>query len=1386
MTMMSRTTLWSVTALVLAATASPAGEIRGRVLVDGRPRTGLSILVVPFESGLDRARREARGEGEPKPLAEGLTLEDGTFRVTLDPSVAPADEPVRIVVSGEKAVPRRLERLVDPAGEDLGDVRLGPATSLAGRVQDPRGGPVVGATVRLWASRGGQLGDDLASVEAVPQTATTGPDGTFRFDTAADAGNLLRVEAPGLATVERTVARAGALARPVTLALGHVLRGTVTLPDGRTPAGDAVVRYEGRTSTRWHEARPDGSFLIEGVPASEGGRVVAEAGERGRAEVPVAAGAREPVRVTLAPTAFLSGRVVDADTGRPIPGVRLVAKARDGGEFLARSGRDGRYSVPGLPPRPYRLEVDDERFVPWSSEVDVSPGESESRDVPLVRGAALSGRVVDERGTPIEGATIQVFRGGGRSAIRDFVRRMQVRSETVRTARDGSFKATRLEPGGGQRLDVRHEDYEDRSMGGIDLSPGATTSGISVVLRTGLALEGLVKDEEDRPLGGVEVELQQSRTFRGRRGGMSVTMLGPGSRPRKETGTDGRFAFRGLAAGDYTLIARRPGYARVTLDPVKLAEDGNLEPLELILAPGATISGFLRDGSGAGAPGWHVSARAAGEGGGPAFGPGGLRTEEPSGPDGAFLIEGLAEGEVYDLQVMGPKGLGPRLADVTAPADDVEITVEGGGRIHGRVVDAESGGPVSDFEVSYRPDARAGVRFFFAGGRGGRGPYQPQSFHAEDGAFVLEDVSPGRWTVEVSAEGFQPGSASGVVVEEGRSTEGIDIALSKGGTITGQVVESRSGQPILDATVRAELSGGTERRGMPRVLGRGENEAVTDADGRYEVTGLAPGTWTVTASHPEWSEATVSVELEDAPAIANLRLGLGATITGVVLAAGRPVAGAEVALGAAGEAGFRGFAGGESSLTGEDGRFRFERLSPGRYTLTALLRSQSSPPVEAAVSADGTQEVTLTLSEGAVIHGTIAGLPETQLGRVSVSAMGPDRYFASTRSGADGTFELTGVPEGSITLRASAGDFVTSTRTASTTVAIEAGQLDAYAEIVFEAGYRVEVRVSRSGQGVPDAFVNAFPEAGPGRGASGRTDEMGTCVLEGLQDGRYTVLASVQNGPPVRDTVELSGDTTVDLEIPAGRIFGTVVDAGTGQPLGDVGVRLEETGNSRFRFANMASSDSSGRFALEDVEPRTYQVTFQKPAYETETRQVNAAEEREVRVEMRRGEGLGLVARDGVFGTPLRGLMVRVVDRGGIAVFSGMVPLDSEGRGEVPSVKPGSYELRLSSSGYAPLVRPGVMVPSSALAFALTPGGTLEIRVGPDTLALPQPEARLYRPDGRVYLPSIFSTDGAIPLGSPVRRMEHVAPGHYVLAVEGGARQEVEVGEGAVSVVALP
>ena len=64
----------------------------------------------------------------------------------------------------------------------------------------------------------------------------------------------------------------------------------------------------------------------------------------------------------------------------------------------------------------------------------------------------------------------------------------------------------------------------------------------------------------------------------------------------------------------------------------------------------------MKDRAGNGVPGYRLSARPSTGAPGP-MGPffGGPMTEEPTGPDGSFLIEGLNAGETYELQLLGDR-----------------------------------------------------------------------------------------------------------------------------------------------------------------------------------------------------------------------------------------------------------------------------------------------------------------------------------------------------------------------------------------------------------------------------------------------------------------------------------------------------------------------------------------------------------------------------------------------------------------------------------------------------------------------------------------------------------------------------------------------------------
>jgi len=419
----------------------------------------------------------------------------------------------------------------------------------------------------------------------------------------------------------------------------------------------------------------------------------------------------------------------------------------------------------------------------------------------------------------------------------------------------------------------------------------------------------------------------------------------------------------------------------------------------------------------------------------------------------------------------------------------------------------------------------------------------------------------------------------------------------------------------------------------------------------------------------------------------------------------------------------------------------------------------------------------------------------------TVMATGVQSYFANTKVGADGSFSVTGVPAGPVTLRAQAGDGLGTSRSATKQVTASDDAPVLQTEIVFDVGFTLSGHVLRGSQPVANAMVVANLQGGGGRQATARTDDGGSYALQGLQEGSYTVTAMgdplAGGGSQVRQTVSLTSDQSLDLTFPMAKVAGVVTDVDTKQPLPDATVSLASAGGTgSVAMQRMTTTDSNGHFQFTDIVPQAYTLNSQKTDYQFDKRSLTAADDgtsENVSIELARGQGIGIVVRDGLYNVPMRSVMARVLDGNKATVFTGSIALDTSGTGEIPSLKPGGYSAFVNASGYATTYLANVTAPSQQpVPITLTPGGSADIAVGPKSFVKGILRGTLKTSAGVPYPYTLFNTDGRISITADAsgqtgfRRLANLAPGSYVLTLDGGGGTTFNINEGGVTPVPLP
>ncbi len=758
----------------------------------------------------------------------------------------------------------------------------------------------------------------------------------------------------------------------------------------------------------------------------------------------------------------------------------------------------------------------------------------------LLRGS-LAGTVTDEAQAPIPKA--RVCAAGASNELAGEL----LRDPTCVTADDqGRYRLPGLLPA---RYTVSasarpfrpgaHHPGGDRRKAELLLAADEHRTGVDITLRKGgVEITGTVLDLTGGPIAGAKVAADGG--WRARDG---ATVHG-------EADEQGKFS---LWVG--------PGTARVTAsaDGYADAEEWGRAPgtFELLLTPESTLAGTVVDAAtSAPVPGARVS----------------LSTSDWFGDDdegeptftneqGQFRITRVTPGRHVAVARTGDgygRTEGSTLVGLGQHVDGVVVKLFPAVRVEGKLVIATTKAPCEDGHVSLSDRAKPNRAL--------------STLQEPDGTQWAEGVRPGTYEVTVWCRGYRQRDRYEPIVVAGKAVTGLVWEVDPGATVRGKVL-AKSGEPIADAWVRARRVGGASREK------RSFDNDTSEADGRYELPGLAPGAYEleVETERGVSPEGGYKVEVAAGATLErDLVVDEGGAIRGTVVdAEGKPVAGVEVVTRTAD--GRMSWSFGNQPKSDGAGAFTLEGLRPGDYRVIAQrgfldpLRKPGTtdaakPGERATVRAGQTTVVKLVVeTQTGTIRGTVtdaAGAPVTDAfvsaTRESDAAGAQSSRVADSRwawdekpvvTGVDGAFTVGKLSPGKYTLRAyrkGGGEAVAEH--------VAVGQA---ARLQIKATGSLEGTARRAGQ-PPEEIAVTVSEPLTGfvrREQFYRT--AGRYAVRELPKGRYRIQIEAEGGQKQVEAELAEGEakTGVDVELEGlVDVTGRVIEHGTGKPV--AGMRM--------------------------------------------------------------------------------------------------------------------------------------------------------------------------------------------------------------------------------------
>ena len=575
-----------------------------------------------------------------------------------------------------------------------------------------------------------------------------------------------------------------------------------------------------------------------------------------------------------------------------------------------------------------------------------------------------------------------------------------------------------------------------------------------------------------------------------------------------------------------------------------------------------------------------------------------------SAADGAIVLDRAVQGSVMLCAYKPDVGLAI-LASVDGSAGAGEVMLEPMASVSGRILDKDTGAGVpglrfklAGFAIQDEPSRRARSVLQT------RDP-EPEALTDAEGNYIVKNLLPTKYwyTVEPSDTEYvfpgYEGPPKYVTVVHGEQLQGVDLVLSRGGSIVGTVYKP-DGKPVEKGSVSLLM----ERDSYA------SHGFITLENGRFAYRGLGlDSSYRILASSKDFaSKTSEKVQLLAAgEVVVDLRLTPGYPLSGVVKdQLGNPVPGADIA-----------FAGGRGARADSDkmGRFKFEHVEAGDHALSIFHQDPLYQHTSSTFSmpAQPLTDMVLTMHvedrDGAFVAGRLTSTQGKPLANQRVLGMSGGRtqsgrhYSQEGRTNAEGQFRLDGLGDSTHLTVDAYPDGYAHTRVDGVPAGTEDLELVVTRFVsvrgqVVDAATQAPVQSFEIRHRYQLANSEHSSEWSPVQSTKGefRLDEVMPPWVEvevratGYGPGK-TAKVEVEEGAVVEDMV-------IALETGAS-IAGVVLDERTGHPVAGARVRVfspvrysaellrpqPDLDELFFRFNKFDTTDEAGKFELQALPP---------------------------------------------------------------------------------------------------------------------------------------------------------------------------------------------------------